>query len=85
MVARFVASGRSGFYVRVVREGDIASGDPIRLGERAAGSITVSEIFSLHFDDTGPHDGLRRAAAAPGLSPSWKESFLKRLERRRDE
>ena len=80
MVTRFVASGRSGFYVRVVREGDVASGDGIRLAERAAGSITVNEIFTLHFDDNGPHDRLRHAAGAPGLSPSWKESFLKRLE-----
>jgi MOSC domain-containing protein YiiM len=80
MVRRFVASGRSGFYVRVVREGQIASGDEIRLAERATGSITVSEIFSLQFDDNASDDDLRRAAAAPGLSPSWTDDFLKRLE-----
>lgn len=80
MVRRFVASGRSGFYVRVVREGYIASGDEIRLVERAAGSITVAEIFSLQFDENASDDDLRRAAAAPGLSPSWTDDFLKRLE-----
>jgi len=79
MVKRFVASGRSGFYVRVVREGDLASGDAIRLVERADDSITVSEIFALLFDE-GTDDALRRAAAAPGLSPSWRDDFLKRLE-----
>ena len=79
MVKRFVASGRSGFYARVAREGDIASGDGIRLVQRAGSSITVSEIFALHFDE-GTHDDLRRAAAAPGLSPSWRDDFLKRLE-----
>src|SRR5262249_53351272 len=80
MVKRFVVSGRSGFYVRVAREGDIASGDAIRLAERAVGSITVSEIFALQFDGDGAPDRLRQAAAAPGLSPSWKDNFLKRLE-----
>ena len=80
MVKRFVASGRSGFYVRVMREGDLASGDVIRLLERADNSITVSEIFALLFDE-GTDDDLRRAAAAPGLSPSWRDDFLKRLER----
>ena len=80
MVKRFVANGRSGFYVRVVREGDIASGDAIRLAERAENSITVSEIFALLFDE-GTDDDFRRAAAAPGLSPSWRDDFLKRLER----
>ena len=80
MVRRFLASGRSGFYVRVVREGIIASGDEIRLVERATGSITVSEIFALRFDDDASDDDLRRAAAAPGLSPSWVDDFLERLK-----
>src|SRR5262252_3401624 len=80
MVKRFVASGRSGFYVRVVREGDIASGDGIRLVERADNSITVSEIFALLFDE-GTDDDFKRAAGAPGLSPSWRDDFLGRLER----
>ena len=79
MVKRFLASGRSGFYVRVVREGEIARDDSIRLAARASGSITVSEIFALHRDDKATDDDLRRAAAAPGLSPSWKDQFLKRL------
>jgi len=80
MIHRFLASGRSGFYVRVVREGAIAAGDAIRCVARAAGSMTVSEIFALYFDDEGRNDDLRRAAAAPGLSPSWKDHFLKRFD-----
>jgi MOSC domain-containing protein YiiM len=80
MVKRFVVSGRSGFYVRVVREGDIISGDIIRLAKRATGSITVSEIFALEFDEDATDQALTRAAAAPGLSPSWRDHFLKRLD-----
>jgi MOSC domain-containing protein YiiM len=80
MIKRFLASGFSGFYVRVVREGDIAGGDPIRIVARAAGSMSVSDIFALYFDDEGRDDDLRRAASAPGLAPSWKNHFLKRLE-----
>jgi MOSC domain-containing protein YiiM len=79
MVARFIASGRSGFYVRVVHEGDIAAGDSIRFVERSGGSIPVSEIFALHFEDEAEDDELRRAAVAPGLSPGWKDQFLRRL------
>ncbi len=66
--------------MRVVREGDIAGGDPIRFVARAAGSMSVSDIFALYFDDEGRDDDLKRAAAAPGLAPSWKDHFLKRLE-----
>lgn len=81
MIKRFLASGRSGFYVRVVREGDIAAGDDIQLAERAAASVTVSDIFALYFNDTATDDELARAAAAPGLSPGWSDHFLKRLEK----
>jgi MOSC domain-containing protein YiiM len=80
MIKRFLASGRSGFYVRVAQEGDIGAGDSIRFVGHDAGSMSVSDIFELYFDDKGRDDDLRRAAAAPGLSPSWKDHFLKRLE-----
>jgi len=80
MIKRFLASGRSGFYVRVVLEGDIAAGDSIRFVAHDAGSMSVSDIFALYFDDEGRDDDLRRAAAAPGLAPGWKDHFLKRLE-----
>jgi MOSC domain-containing protein YiiM len=65
--------------VRVVREGEIESGDAIRVLERAADSITVRDIFALKFGDDEAERELRRAAGAPGLSPSWKDDFLKRL------
>ena len=80
MITRFLASGRSGFYVRVALEGDIAAGDSIRLVAHEAGSMSISDIFALYFDDEGRDDDLKRAAAAPGLAPSWKNHFLKRLE-----
>jgi MOSC domain-containing protein YiiM len=80
MIKRFLASGRSGFYVRVAVEGDIAAGDSIRFLTHEAGSVSVSDIFQLYFDDEGRDDDLRRAADAPGLSPSWQAHFLKRLE-----
>ena len=83
MIKRFVASGHSGFYVRVVREGSIAAGDDVQLVERAAGSITVGEIFALYFNHHATGDEIARAAVAPGLAPSWKDHFLKRLEEQR--
>jgi MOSC domain-containing protein YiiM len=80
MIQRFLASGFSGFYVRVVLEGDISAGDSIRVLAHDAGSISVSDIFALYFDGEARDEDLRRAAAAPGLAPSWKDHFLKRLE-----
>jgi MOSC domain-containing protein YiiM len=78
IVKRFIASGRSGFYVSVVREGDIAKGDDIRIVERVAGSMSVSDIFALYFDDEGKQEQVGRAAALTGLAPSWREDFQSR-------
>jgi MOSC domain-containing protein YiiM len=79
MVKRFVAAGRPGFYVRVLREGDIARGDAITIVERAANSMSISDIFSLMFDDDGRAADVVRAAAIPALSPSWREHFQSRI------
>ena len=45
MLARFIASDRSGFYVSVVREGEVGAGDAIAIVERAADGLTVTEEF----------------------------------------
>jgi MOSC domain-containing protein YiiM len=51
MIKRFYASGRSGFYVSVVREGDIGSGDEIRITKRASRGPMVSEMFAMKAAD----------------------------------
>ena len=79
MVRRFLDSGRSGFYVSVVREGDVARGDEIQIVERQTNGMSVSDIFALYLDDEGKEEELRRAAAVAALSPSWQDHFRKRL------
>jgi len=44
MVRRFLASGRSGFYLAVLEEGDVAAGDPIELLGTDHGHPTVSQV-----------------------------------------
>jgi MOSC domain-containing protein YiiM len=80
MVKRFVESNRSGFYVSVVREGAVASGDAIHVVERAAGSMSVAAIASLRYDDYDKQDELRRAAVLPGLPEGWRDHFRRRAE-----
>ena len=45
MVKRFVKAGRSGFYLKVVAEGEVGAGDPITLVERDQNGISVAERF----------------------------------------
>ncbi len=39
----FLAAGRTGFYLRVLEEGEIGAGDAITLVSREAGQVTVLE------------------------------------------
>jgi MOSC domain-containing protein YiiM len=43
---RFLASGRTGFYLRVLEEGYIGAGDTIELADRSD-NLTVRELWHL--------------------------------------
>ena len=45
MIKRFRQSGRSGFYLRVAREGDVGAGDSIELLSRPEDAPTVTDIL----------------------------------------
>lgn len=45
IVKRFLASGRSGFYLAVSKEGGVAAGDPLQLITHDANNLTVAEVF----------------------------------------
>jgi MOSC domain-containing protein YiiM len=79
MVKRFMRSGRTGFYLSVVREGEVEAGDAIELDARSGESMTVADIVRLHTIDADNQEMLARAARLEGLPGSWKEYFRKRL------
>jgi MOSC domain-containing protein YiiM len=75
MVKRFVASGRSGFYVSIVQEGDVGGGDRIDIADRAIDSVSVADIFSIMMGEHADRGVLHRAASLDALSPSWRDRF----------
>jgi MOSC domain-containing protein YiiM len=84
MVKRFLASGRTGFYLAVTREGEVGRRDDIRMMGRDANSVPVSEITRLYVVKKYSKDdlaSLRRVIAATALPDSWKEYFRERMER----
>ena len=63
----FVAATRPGVYFRVLREGAIAAGDPVRIVDRAPERWTIPEVFRmLTLGDGAPGVGVR-LAGLPGL------------------
>ena len=79
MVKRFLHSGRPGFYLAVVREGEVASGNSLEFVGRDEHGVTVADIASLYARDRDNEDLLRRAVDVPALPESWKEYLRKRL------
>jgi len=79
MVKRFLKSGRTGFYLAVLKEGDVAAGDSIDLVAEDENKITVTDVVALYTDDGADQDLLRRASKLSALPDSWREYFRERL------
>lgn len=79
MPKRFLASRRSGFYLRVVREGELAAGDAIELVERGTDRLTVADVVELYAGERDDPEMLQRAVGARALRPEWRERFADRL------
>src|SRR5437899_1216172 len=75
MVRRFLASGRTGFYLAVTREGEVGASDEIKELSRDANAVPVSEITRLYIAKRFDQDdvkSLRRALQVAALPESWK-------------
>ena len=81
MIKRFLASRRSGWYYSVAQEGRVKAGDDIELISREVNTVTVREVLGLHQTTDPDPDLLRRVIRIEGLSESWRDHFVKSLNR----
>jgi MOSC domain-containing protein YiiM len=84
MVKRFLASGRGGFYLAVIREGEVGAGDEIKVISRDANAVPVSEITWLYVAKrygTEELASVRRAMQVEALPGEWKEYFRARIKK----
>lgn len=75
MAALLTGSSRPGFYLRVLREGEVGAGDEIVKAGEAEVRMTVAEINALLYSSNHPRDQLERAMRITALSPGWRGSF----------
>jgi len=76
---QFLASGRVGFYLRVLKEGEVGAGDVFKRVESDPERMTVREMSRLLFFEPKNLEGAKRALRARALSPGWRDSFEERL------
>jgi MOSC domain-containing protein YiiM len=81
-VTDFLERGLFGFYFAVVREGEVAAGDPIVELQRDPRGFRVTEVARLFTRDRDDVESMRRAADLDVLPESWRAYFRKRLSAR---
>lgn len=80
MVKRFLDANRNGFYLAVVREGELGTGDTFEFIARDERRITIAAIARLYHQDAADPALLRRVIELPALPERWRAHFQKRLE-----
>jgi MOSC domain-containing protein YiiM len=79
ILARFLRSGRSGFYFSVEREGVVTAGDSFETLSQEPSAITIAEMNHVFANDPYNRELLDKAIATPALSQDWRDHFEKRL------
>jgi MOSC domain-containing protein YiiM len=80
IIKLFLTSRRTGFYLAVLKEGEVAAGDEIEIIGRDASQVRVADIISLYVDKDVDFDLLNRAARVEALGESWRRHFAKKLD-----
>lgn len=79
ILKEFLQSGKSGFYHRVIQEGNVQAGDSIELLERDSRGITVRQILGMQRLGEGDMKSLERALQINCLPPSLRDDLEARL------
>jgi MOSC domain-containing protein YiiM len=74
MVNRFLESRRSGFYLAVLREGQVEAGDAVELIGRDPNLVTVADVNRLFLGEQD-EDARARALQVEALPDGWKARF----------
>lgn len=69
---------RTGWYYRVLEEGDVASGDALTLVDRAPKGHTVKEVTEAFFNPRLDPNTARQFAKIDTLFSGWRDSFAER-------
>lgn len=78
----FQRSRRTGFYLRVVKEGSISAGDSItRFKTTDAEPVTVADMVRIISAPRPKAEDVERVLRLAALTPGWKRQLTEKLER----
>ncbi|HEX7142595.1 MAG TPA: MOSC domain-containing protein [Nitrososphaeraceae archaeon] len=82
VIRRFMASGRPGIYFKVSTEGEVQTGDKIKIIRRDKNNVTVKDIVSLYIarNDIDNIETMKRATKIRDLPEGWRYEFQQKIE-----
>ena len=82
VIRKFMTSGRPGIYFKVLTEGEIKTGDKIKLIKRDKNNVTVKDIVTLYLtrNNTDNIETMRRATKIRDLPEGWRSEFQQKIE-----
>jgi len=80
IIRGFLQSRRSGFYLAVLKTGELAAGDAIQILSRDVNKVSVTDIVRISVQDKRDLGTLNRAIRVDVLPDRWKDEFRKQIE-----
>lgn len=80
IIRRFMQSRRSGFYLTVLKTGQIEAGDKIEIVSRDENKVSVTDIVRLYVQDKDDIETMKRALDVELLPEGWKKTFRERIQ-----
>lgn len=71
----------TGFYLRVLTEGQVSPGDELKLLERPAETLTVAQANEIFYRRRSDREALTGLLATPGLAEEWCDWATERLNK----
>jgi MOSC domain-containing protein YiiM len=82
--ARLRATGRTGWYLRVLEPGEVPVAGPIRLAAQDQAGISVLDAHLAMLDRRLASDRVRAVSDHPALADQWRAPLVRRLQHRID-
>ncbi|UZR30546.1 MOSC domain-containing protein [Methylococcus mesophilus] len=77
---RFLVSGRVGFYLRVLEEGELRVGDWLECIATDAGGVSVREAMLALVKGSRQQEVISRLLSLDALSEAWRQSLSEKLK-----
>ena len=80
IIKRFLSSGLTGIYFKVLQEGEVGAGDVIELIRRDDNNVTVKDVVRIYTVDKDDVQTMERAIMIKDLPDGWRSHFIEQLD-----